>query len=418
MNKSAIQSAIKRKAGFTIVELIIVIVVIGILAGIVIIAYGAWQSRLASDVVKSDLTNVVSAMENTRNFGDVGYPSAVPASIVGSNKVTLAGGGRPGGKTFCVEGTSTATTKKFYVSNKQVDPIEGSCTMTSVAFAGSGASGYVNAVGTAASFSRIEGIGVAQDGTVYAADEDHLRRIATNGAVSLYDGTGSDGFTSGVVGADMFNAARGVAVDSSGNIYVLAINNNAIYKITPDGVKTVHTPGIHGTDLILGKDNNFYALVGDNYSGKLFVTTMAGGTATLIAGNATNATVDGQGAAASLHDPRSLARASDGTIYICETGSGLVRKVSPSNYVSTYAGSGSSYAGGATSPINGWCGGVAVDSSDILYVAAGNKLQTIDKNGTVTDFATISGAASSVAIDNDGNIFIGTGRVLYKIIVP
>ena len=51
-------------AGFTIVELSIVIVVIGILAGIVIVGYGGRRDSVAKKEVQSDLQIVASAMEN------------------------------------------------------------------------------------------------------------------------------------------------------------------------------------------------------------------------------------------------------------------------------------------------------------------------------------------------------------------
>lgn len=52
-----------KQHGFTIVELLIVIVVIGILAAIVIVAYNGVTSRASDNAVKSDLVNLAKEME-------------------------------------------------------------------------------------------------------------------------------------------------------------------------------------------------------------------------------------------------------------------------------------------------------------------------------------------------------------------
>ena len=53
--------------GFTVVELIIVVVVIGILAAITIVSYGTWRVSVARTEVTSDLQNVYAGMEDARN---------------------------------------------------------------------------------------------------------------------------------------------------------------------------------------------------------------------------------------------------------------------------------------------------------------------------------------------------------------
>lgn len=55
-------------AGFTIVELVVVIVVMGILATITVASYGNWRERTVTNQIKSDLNGVATAMENVRNF--------------------------------------------------------------------------------------------------------------------------------------------------------------------------------------------------------------------------------------------------------------------------------------------------------------------------------------------------------------
>ena len=59
--------------GFTVVEVIVVIIVIGILATIVIVGYGAWRTNMAESELKSDLNGVYAGMEDKRNWED-GYP--------------------------------------------------------------------------------------------------------------------------------------------------------------------------------------------------------------------------------------------------------------------------------------------------------------------------------------------------------
>ena len=51
---------LKKEAGFTIVELIVVIAVIGILAAITIVSYSAVQSNSKDSVVQTELSNFAS----------------------------------------------------------------------------------------------------------------------------------------------------------------------------------------------------------------------------------------------------------------------------------------------------------------------------------------------------------------------
>jgi prepilin-type N-terminal cleavage/methylation domain-containing protein len=65
--------------GFTIVELAVVIMVIGILAAVSFFGYNAWRDRVATAELKSDLSGVQTAMASAGNWGS-GYPALSPGT--------------------------------------------------------------------------------------------------------------------------------------------------------------------------------------------------------------------------------------------------------------------------------------------------------------------------------------------------
>ena len=80
---------INRQRGFTIVELLIVIVVIGILAAIVIVAYSGVQNRAKDTMRTSDIVSVQKALELYRVDNGT-YPS-VGTDNIGYAVSTLSG---------------------------------------------------------------------------------------------------------------------------------------------------------------------------------------------------------------------------------------------------------------------------------------------------------------------------------------
>jgi prepilin-type N-terminal cleavage/methylation domain-containing protein len=79
-----------KKWGFTIVELIIVIAVIGILAAISIIAYNNVQKNAADKTMKADLDQASSEMQRAQLANSGVYPTTLPTSIKSSPNVSLA----------------------------------------------------------------------------------------------------------------------------------------------------------------------------------------------------------------------------------------------------------------------------------------------------------------------------------------
>ena len=75
----------KSKSGFTLVELLVVVVVIAILATIVIVAYTGIQGRSRDDRRKTDIANITKALElYYQDNGAYPIPSGTTSTINGS----------------------------------------------------------------------------------------------------------------------------------------------------------------------------------------------------------------------------------------------------------------------------------------------------------------------------------------------
>lgn len=107
---------IRPQSAFSIVELLVIIVVMGILLSLSVFAYGDWRLRTARNEVQSNLIQLRGAMENARNF-DNAYPVTIPASYDPSSTVTTTLVTLAGGTAYCVRGQSTARTTVIYYIN-------------------------------------------------------------------------------------------------------------------------------------------------------------------------------------------------------------------------------------------------------------------------------------------------------------
>lgn len=124
---------------FTIVELVIVVVVIAILAGITIIGYGNWREGITDSRVKSDAAGVYTGMQNARNFSKTGYPVLTPGVLFDGSSATssifkssqdVTATYIEGSKAyFCVNVVSTTRTaiKYFVDSRLGSEPKKGDC---------------------------------------------------------------------------------------------------------------------------------------------------------------------------------------------------------------------------------------------------------------------------------------------------
>ncbi|MEV8553773.1 Teneurin-2 [Streptomyces glaucescens] len=123
--------------------------------------------------------------------------------------------------------------------------------------AGTGTAGFGGDQGPAHS-AQLDGpreVAVDRAGNLYIADsENHrIRKVTADGQIRTVAGTGTAGFSGddGPAVAAELNCPYGVAVGSTGNLYIADTDNHRVRQVTPDGrIRTVAgtgTPGFSAT---------------------------------------------------------------------------------------------------------------------------------------------------------------------------
>ena len=210
---------------------------------------------------------------------------------------------------------------------------------TITTFAGGGKPGFLGDGGlaTLATLRRPSGVAVDGQGNVYIADRDNsrVRKVSPGGTITTFAGTDKEGFAGdgGPANSALLYRPDGVAVDGSGNVYIADTFNNRVRKVSPGGT----------------------------------ISTFAGTGACSAAGDGGLAT------AARVCQPRGVAVDRQGNVYIADTNSSRVRKVSPGGTITTFAGTGSCGSGignGGPATAAELCGpsGVAVDAQGNVYI--------------------------------------------------
>ena len=105
---------------------------------------------------------------------------------------------------------------------------------TVTTFTGGSVAGSTDGTGVQASFNYIFGVAVDNSGNLFLTDQlnTRIRKVTSAGIVSTYAGSTS-GYLDGSSTVAKFTSPAGIAVDGSGNVYVVDNGNHVIRKIVP-----------------------------------------------------------------------------------------------------------------------------------------------------------------------------------------
>lgn len=288
--------------------------------------------------------------------------------IVSSNEYTVAAGGLAEGAGLSV-GLNPSDLARFgrylfitdvqFQAVRRLDTYSGQLTI--VAGTGLPGSAGAGAVANRSSLNDPRGLALAPDGTLMIAEMggNTVRQVATDGTISSVAGTAAAATTGdgALATAAAVNAPQAVAFAPDGA--VLTTTGNRVRK--------------------------FY--VGGN------ISSIAGGSAGGYSGDGGPAT------SAQLNSPRGLAVSPDGSFYIADLSNNVVRKVSTTGTITTYAGVGGAASGGDGGPATA-AGlnnprAVSLDANNNLYIAqdGANRVRKVD--AVTGNISLVAGGSTS-----------------------
>jgi len=241
---------------------------------------------------------------------------------------------------------------------------------------GGGWGGFADGNATSARFNWPSGLALDSSGNLFVAElgNHKIRKITASGNVTTLAGSAYSGYADGNGGLASFNRPQGVAVDINGNVYVADEYNSIVRKITTSGNVTTLPKGeqfylYHPRGVAVNSNGTVYVADSDNFLIR-------------VMGNNNNFNI--MSLTEKVVAVEMLAINASGDIYVADSACNRIYKITKSGNVSTIAG--------ALSPgINGYIDGigkdarfnrpvgVAVDISGNIYVSDynNNKIRKI-----------------------------------------
>ena len=203
-------------------------------------------------------------------------------------------------------------------------------------YAGSGAWGSADGPAANATFSGPAGVAVGSDGAVYVTETGRIRKIALDGTVSLFAG-GSKRTIDGEP-SSAFHMLEGLCAAATGDLVVTEkANYGPVWRVSPTGVITTLAKGAlmdDTSDVVADAAGNFYVAL--RYRNRIRKIA-PDGTSSDFVGGAGIGSADGQGAAATFASPAGLGIDAEGNLYVADVGNDAIRKVTPAGVVTTLA---------------------------------------------------------------------------------
>lgn len=374
--------------------------------------------------------------------------TGITALVAGTGENGFSGEGGPAtAATFSPNGIAVDGAGNLYVGDyehKRVLRVDAATGVMKV-IAGNGRAGPSGDQGPATQ-AGVDPYGIALDssGNLFIADELSVRRVdAVTGIITKIAGNGTREFTGGGPATSTGLVPYGVATSLVGDVYVPDGENNRVLRVD---LKTGLITSVAGSGAAFPHGDGGPATragmrprsAGLDRLGNLFIADVnrvrrvdaITGVITTFAGNGASwASGDGGPATAAGLDPFCLAVDGTASVLIGEPFNARVRRIDTSSgIISTVAGTGSPHSSGDGGPAtaagtNPWA--LTVDRRGNLLIAEyfyGGRVRKVDaSSGTITTVAgkgdlgssgdggaaTEAGLApASVAVDDDGNLFI------------
>lgn len=282
-------------------------------------------------------------------------------------------------------------------------------------------------------------------GNVYVAESPASGPTSGAGTVRKLSSQGEPlawgGAADGIVGVPY---PADLAADSAGNVYVAvsgAFNPVPSVRSTSRLVVRISSIGEVATVAGLANDDRTADGIGTaarlrdpraislGAGGRLVVVETEPGTVrqidsqgrvSTLAGGQGDGLADGQGTAARLFDPRGIAAAADGTLYVADSGNRALRRISSNGAVTTVAAVAQTSADGPATGFSGALTRVAVTPSRVFVEGVGGSpsvraVYGIEASGRYRGVADSTRSASGLAATPTGQLYLASTDTVFAI---